>query len=80
MQPGEKFTIIYNEAELHVEWLSINGVSIFRVPVNNQSPLFITRADKENGKKFWTSVPEGRQAEAEAIGPLIEAWYRRNQQ
>jgi hypothetical protein len=80
MQPGEKFTIIYNEAELQVEWLSINGVSIFRVPVNNQSPLFVTRADKENGKKFWTSVPEGRQAEAEAIGPLIEAWYRSNQQ
>lgn len=80
MQPGEKFTIIYKEAELQVEWLSINGVSIFRVPVNIKSPLFITRATNDNGKRFWTSVPEGRQAEAEAIGPLIEAWYGSNQQ
>lgn len=79
MRAGEKFTIIYKETELEVEWMSINGVSVFRVPVNNKKPLFITRATKENGKKFWTSIPEGQQSEAEAIGPLIEAWYRSNQ-
>jgi hypothetical protein len=79
MQPGEKFTIFYKEASLEVEWLNINGMSIFRVPVNTKTPLFITRAAKEGGGKFWTSVPEGRQSEAEAIGPLIEAWYKTHQ-
>jgi hypothetical protein len=79
MQAGEKFSIFYKETELEVEWLSVNGVSVFRVPVVNQQPLLITRATKENGKKFWTSIPEGRQAEAELIGPLIEAWYRSRQ-
>jgi hypothetical protein len=79
MQPGEKFNIIYKDAEIEVEWLSISGRSVFKVPDNQKQPLFITRATHENGKKFWTSVPEGRQTEAEAIGPLIEAYYRSRQ-
>jgi hypothetical protein len=80
MQPGEKFTIIYKEMEIEVEWLSISGRSVFKIPGNQKVPLFITRATHENGKKFWTSVPEGNQAEAEAIGRLIEAYYRSHQQ
>lgn len=80
MEPGEKFTIFYKERDIEVEWLSINGVSVFKIPMNNKSPLFITRATKENGRKFWTSIPEGRQSEAEALGPLVEAWYRSKQE
>lgn len=79
MQPGDKFIINYKETDVEVEWLTINAVNVFRITVNGKAPLNITRATKENGKKFWTSIPEGRQDEAEIFGPLIEAFYRSNQ-
>lgn len=77
-QPKEKFTIVYKEIETQVEWLCINGISVFRIPTKDKTQLRITSARDENGKKFWTSIPEGRQAEAEVLGLLIKAWYRSN--
>jgi len=34
--------------------------------------LAITRATHADGHRFWTSIPEGRQTEAERIGAPIE--------
>lgn len=39
-------------------------------------PLILTVTEGPKGK-FWTSIPEGRQEEAEKVGPLI-AWYFKN--
>lgn len=39
-------------------------------------PLILTVAEGPRGR-FWTSIPEGRQADAEKVGPLI-AWYFKN--
>jgi hypothetical protein len=39
-------------------------------------PLMLTMATQEKGGHFWTSIPEGRQQEAERIGPLITAHYK----
>ncbi|HTK19211.1 MAG TPA: hypothetical protein VL442_06860 [Mucilaginibacter sp.] len=38
--------------------------------------LVITVAEKQWGDKFWTSIPEGRQQEAEQIGKLIANFIR----
>jgi hypothetical protein len=77
MGKSETFEIIYKEQNLPVERIDINKIVFFRVGLIGKSPLMLTRAEKEGGGKFWTSVPEGRQVEAEQIGPLIEAYYRR---
>lgn len=39
-------------------------------------PLILTVTEGPRGR-FWTSIPEGRQADAERVGPLI-AWYFKN--
>lgn len=39
-------------------------------------PLILTVTEGPKGR-FWTSVPQGRQEEAEKVGPLI-AWHFKN--
>lgn len=38
---------------------------------NNRKPLVIAVAEAPGGKKWWTSVPQGRQKEAEEVGKLV---------
>jgi hypothetical protein len=78
MEIPVNFEVIYNEKVLPVERVIVGNTTLFRVGLIGKFTLVITRATKENGKKFWTSVPEGRQHEAEIIGPLIESYYRAN--
>lgn len=78
MEIPAKFEVFYNEKALPVERVMVGNTTLFRVGLVGKSVLVITRARKESGKKFWTSIPEGRQQEAEIIGPLIESYYRAN--
>lgn len=39
---------------------------------DGRPPLVITQAKANHGGKFWTSLPEGRLAEAEALGVYVE--------
>lgn len=44
---------------------------------DGRKPLNITVAEmRGTGEKFWTSVPEGRQEEAEQFGRLIAVYIR----
>jgi len=60
----------------------IKSAKVFHVlQPGNKLPLNITVAENKEGKRFWTSVPEGRQEEAEFAGKVIAAYireYRRN--
>ena len=76
MQP-EKFAISYQDTVAHVEIHSISGQTIFRVIFgDNKAPLVLHRATQFEAKRFWTSIPEGRQKLAEEIGILIEKYFR----
>lgn len=71
-QQGESFSITYNSTLLTVYEKPVNGHIVFVVLFPEiKTPLLLTRALRENGEKFWTSIPEGRQQEAGAIGPLV---------
>ncbi len=69
-------------SELHVEYhgtrvlvrqITIAGSIVYHMLfADNRKPLVATIANKRNGSPFWTSVPEGRQQEAEELGALIE--------
>ncbi|MGZ3814174.1 MAG: hypothetical protein ACXVA0_20745 [Mucilaginibacter sp.] len=61
----------------------IKAAKVFHLVYPSRRPdLNITVAINNDGEKFWTSMPEGRQEEAELAGKLIAAYlreYRRNQ-
>jgi len=74
---SNSFEIIFGEEKLKVQRHSVGSQTIFRIIFSNsKAPLVITRASGANGHRFWTSIPEGRQKEAEAIGPFIEQYYK----
>lgn len=41
---------------------------------DGRNPLVLTLAKANEGGKFWTSLPEGRQPEADVFGPLVAAY------
>lgn len=75
---SNSFELLYNAEKIKVQRHSIGKETIFRIIFSNsKAPLVITRATHENAYRFWTSIPEGRQREAEEIGKLIEEYYKR---
>jgi hypothetical protein len=63
---------------INIQELSIPGWVAFRVQFSSpRKPIVIARALNANAKRFWTSIPEGRQQEAEAIGKLIEEYFKK---
>jgi len=76
MEPEKRFSINYKKKAIEVipKKIGRDWVYIVRFP-DARPPLMVTRATKEKGGHFWTSVPEGRQEEAEIYGKLIEQYY-----
>lgn len=73
----DKFTLESNGVTLKVERLNLPGQTTFRVVFSSpRKPLIISRATNANAVKFWTSIPEGRQQEAEGVGRLIEQYFQ----
>lgn len=83
MNDPQAFDIELNGQPAHVTDHAIKSARIFHVVfANHRPPLNITIAENIDGEKFWTSIPEGRQEEAELAGKLIGDYiraYRRNQ-
>jgi hypothetical protein len=77
MDPVQSFELEYKASRIQIHRHSINGQTIFRVIFpDNRKTLVITRPSNSDGARFWTSIPEGRQREAEEIGPLIAAYLQ----
>lgn len=68
----EPFKINFQDSECQVEHMDIKGSEIYRVSIGDRI-LILTKAERQNGKSFWTSVPEGDQSLAERLGLLIDA-------
>lgn len=75
--PPDVFEIIFNDKTVLVRELTISGRPMFMIQMQDGKPLVITTATSAEGKVFWTSVPEGKQALAQSIGKLIEAHFRK---
>lgn len=72
MQNGEAFKIEVNELALEVTSHIINASEVFRIVFSDKRPPLVVTESLSNGQLFWTSVPQGRQKEAEFFGRLIE--------
>lgn len=83
MNDPKAFDIELNGQVAHVTEHSIKSAKIFHVVFEGRKPaLNITIAHTSDDVKFWTSIPEGRQDEAEFAGKVIASYireYRRNQ-
>lgn len=83
MNDPKAFDIELNGLAAHVTGHTIRSAKVFHIVYSNSKPaLNITVAENSDGVKFWTSVPEGRQEEAEFAGKVIASYireYRRNQ-
>lgn len=74
----QKFEIDYLGSMLDVVEHQLPGGRVFHIDFSTLAvkPLVIAVAKSADGGKFWTSVPEGRQAEAEAVGKLVATYIR----
>ncbi len=73
---SEHFEIRYKSTSIKVETLNVKGIVAYRaVFSSNRQPLLLTKATNFNLNDFWTSIPEGRQKEAEGLGKLIDEHF-----
>jgi len=83
MEDPKAFDIDINGLSAHVTTHTIKSAMVFHIVFSGRrSALNITIATKDDGDKFWTSVPEGRQEEAELAGKAVASYlrtYRRQQ-
>ncbi len=71
------FEIDSPNGRLIIEMINLPGQVLFRVSFSDDTPpLVICSATDINQARFWTSIPEGKQDTAEAIGPLIEKYLQ----
>lgn len=71
------FEVVVGELTAQVSVHKIKSAKVFHlVFAGKRPPLNITIATNDDGEKFWTSVPEGRQEEAELAGKIIAAYIR----
>jgi hypothetical protein len=71
------FSIDYKGREGQVTEHEIKNMRVFHIDFpGEKKPLIITVAFDRKDRKFWTSIPEGRQQEAEEIGKLIATYIR----
>lgn len=68
----DQIELVYRDIRILVRRHHIAGQEVYWVRFADcRPPLVITRAMHAGKYHFWTSVPEGRQAEAGEIGSLI---------
>jgi len=71
------FEIDYHGSKAKVTEAEIKEARVFHIVfLDSRKPLTITVSEDRKEVKFWTSIPQGRQKEAEEIGRLIAAYIR----
>jgi hypothetical protein len=74
-QNDQKFEFESHKVTLSCVRLNIPGYVAFHVNFSSdREPIVVARAKGMNRPFFWTSIPEGRQKEAEGVGKLIEEY------
>jgi hypothetical protein len=83
MEDPKVFEVELSGKTVRVSDHTFGSVRVFHIVYPERKPaLNITIGENTDGVKFWTSVPEGRQEEAELAGKVIATYireYRRNQ-
>lgn len=73
------FELNFKEGKIRLQLHFVASQIIYRVFSDKRTSLVVTRALTDNASHWWTSIPKGRQREAEEIGPLIANYIKANQ-
>lgn len=74
------FELDFKDGKIRVQRHFVSQQTIYRIVFSDKrDPLVVTRALTDNAVRWWTSIPEGRQREAEEIGLLIANYIKSNQ-
>lgn len=79
---GERrpFELQLNSVTMKVYELDISRFSAYRIIFSSPRPqIIVAKAKNADKQNFWTSIPEGRQKEAEALGKLIEDYLSKKE-
>ena len=69
--------LVYKDVNIRVRKQLVKATEFFIVAFEDKRPnLALTLGKKLSGKPFWTSIPEGRQKEAQEIGYLIDNHFK----
>lgn len=80
IKPTETFELDLNGVTMQVYELDLPRYTAFRVVFSSKrQPLIVARTKDSDKQIFWTSIPEGRQKEAEGVGKLIEEYFKKNE-
>jgi hypothetical protein len=71
MQTGEEFQIDIDGFIIAVTSHLINGDELFHITCPDGRPPLVVNEAISGGRTFWTSIPQGRQKEAEFFGAKI---------
>lgn len=79
-QKDKIFCFDAHNVTLTCERLDLPRYVAFRVVFSSsREPIVVARARGVERPFFWTSIPEGRQKEAEGVGKLIDAYLSRKE-
>jgi len=80
LSTSETFELELNGVRMKVNELDIPQFTAFRVVFSsNRPPIVVARSKDADATVFWTSIPEGRQREAEGVGKLIEQYFQKKE-
>jgi len=75
----EKFSFESHGVIIMCQRLPLQGYVAYHVYFSSKrKPIVIAQARFQDSDARWTSIPEGRQKEAEGIGALIEQYLSTN--
>ncbi|MBC8984924.1 hypothetical protein H9X96_03955 [Pedobacter sp. N36a] len=71
------FDLELEGAAIRIAEHELQGKRVFHIDFKgSRKPLVIVVGIGLRDQKFWTSIPQGRQEEAEKIGKLIAEYFR----
>ena len=73
-----KFEVKYKDKIVKIEEVHLGKDTFFRGAFENGTQIFLTRMKNSVGEYSWTSIPAGRQKEADEIGSLIAEYIKQN--
>lgn len=72
---GERFSFYYQGQSVQVQPRKVGRDLVYALYFEDgRPPLVLTLAKANEGGTFWTSLPEGRQPEAEVFGPILDSY------
>jgi len=75
------FQLQLNGVTITVKPLALSGYRAFEVSFSSsRKPLIVARTKDFDKNIFYTSIPQGRQKEAEGVGKLIEEYYKKKEE